>query len=119
MARNFSLLIGLITAATASLLSGPAFAQAGARVELLGTPMSAEGPANRVIRIDPNTRSANAVENETVKFVVRTSSGAERTFAWRFTTPFFAVDLSKIAPPGVIDRSLFIYLAPDPQGQND
>lgn len=119
MPRNRILWVAAIGAATAGLLPGPGFAQPGARVELLGTPMSADSHADRVVRIGPTTRWANARENETVKFLVRTSSGAEQAFAWRFTTPFFAVDLSKIAPLGLIDRPLLVYLETDPQGQND
>ena len=118
MGRNMMLWIAAI-GATASLLPGPGFAQPNTRVELLGTSMSANDHADRVVRFDPNTRWATARENETVKFLVRTSSGSEQAFAWRFTTPFFAVDLRRIAPPGLIDRTLFVYLATDPQGQND
>ena len=118
MGRNMMLWIAAI-GATASLLAGPGFAQPNARVELLGTAMSATDHADRVVRIDPNTRWANARENETVKFLVRTSSGSEQAFAWRFTTPLFAVDLRKIAPAGWGDRTLFVSRARDPQGRND
>ena len=100
--------------AVAALLSGAALAEPFGQETLLGSPAAADGPVNKVVKIDADTRWVNVTHNDIVKFIVRSGSGAEQSFAWHFDTSAFAVDLNKIAQAGVIGHPLYVYIAPDP-----
>ena len=99
----------LAGAVLAALISGAAYpaVQVG-QDTLLGESVSAESMIDKVVRIDAGTRWVNAVQNETVKFIV-----GGTTFAWRFPSERFAVNLKDIAPAGTVDRDIYVYLAPD------
>ena len=100
----------LAGAALAALLSSAAFAQENhGKMTLLGEPLAADAPVDKVINIAADTRWANAVQDDTVKFVV-----GGRDFSWHFASSKFAVNLKDIAPPGTIDRDFLIYLEPNP-----
>ena len=109
MTRN-ACRITVIGAAVAAVLSGAALADPVGRTSLLGSPASTEDHADKIVAIDGNTRWVNVTQDETVKFVV---SGG-KSFVWRFDTPEFAVNLKDIAPSGTVDRSIYVYVAPDP-----
>jgi hypothetical protein len=99
----------LAAAAVASLLSSAAWSDERFGLStLLGDPLPADAPVEKVVKIDANTRWVNVLQNESVKFVVGST-----TFAWRFPTDMAAVNLKDIAPSGAIDRDLYVYLAPD------
>lgn len=100
-----SLALGAIVALW---LAGPVCAQ-GAPAHLRGSAVpSAE--ATRTITITPDTRFVNAMQGETIRFLV---GGAE--FTWRFDGPVLRpMDLQEIAPTGLISRPLTVYLARQP-----
>ena len=91
----------------------PACAQFGAEPEVrfLGDP-APDTAATKVIEIGPDTRSVNVTGGDIVKFVVDGKS-----FAWVFNvaTQVSRFDLSRVAPPGMLNRPVFVYLAPDPR----
>ena len=102
--------LGILAAATvATLLSGAAWSQGrfGAAT-LLGDPLPADGPVDKVVTIGAGTRWVTVLQNESVRFVV-----GNTTFAWRFPIDHPAVNLKDIAPAGAIDRDLYVYFAPD------
>jgi hypothetical protein len=100
----------LAGAALAALLSGAAFSQERVGKDtLLGEPLAADQPVDKVVKIDSNTRWVNVVRDETVQFVA-----GGKNFSWHFATSKAAVNLKDIAPPGTIDRDLYVYLAPNP-----
>ena len=101
-------------AAIAFLLCGPAPAQQTGVDPLLGAPAAFDGPVNKTVRIDAKTRSVNVVQDDIVKFIVNGPDG-EKIFAWHFATNRPAVDLTKIAPAGTIDRLIYVYVSPNPR----
>jgi len=103
----------LVGAALAALLSSGAFAQSRSGPSLLGEPIAAGLPVDKVITIDANTRWANVMEDDIVKFV---AGGKE--FSWRFASTKNSINLKDIAPPGTIDRDIRVYLAPNPLFMN-
>jgi hypothetical protein len=79
-------------------------------LELLGAP-APEDLARRTIPISPDTKWVNVTGGETIRFVV-----GDKSFAWYFNgiesaSPF---DLRRTAPPGVLDREVLAYVAPNP-----
>jgi Heavy-metal resistance protein CzcE len=74
-------------------------------MKLLGDPVPVKA-AGRTIVIMPDTRWANVEEGETVKFVV---NGHE--FAYYFNGQVGDFDLEKIAPPGVLDHPVRVYMS--------
>ena len=61
-----------------------------------------QGQANgfdRVITISADAKWVNVTRDETVKFI-DASSG--KSFVWRFNTPAWMFDLSKVAPSGIL-----------------
>ncbi len=105
--KTTSILAG---AALAVLLSGAAYSQEHLGTDtLLGEPIPADGPVDKVVNITANTRWVNALQNESVKFIVGGNS-----FAWHFPIDKNSVNLKEIAPPGTIDRDLYVYIVPDP-----
>jgi len=102
---------GILTAAAlAALLSGAAYSQDRfGKDTLLGEPIPADGPVDKVVNIGANTRWVNVVQNDSVKFIV-----GGTTFAWHFPIDKNAINLKQIAPPGTVDRDLYVYIAPNP-----
>ena len=76
---------------------------------LLGEPQTNGTPVDKVLRIDATTPWLNATGNDRVKFLV-----GDKEFSWHFADNRPAVNLREIAPPGYLDRDLFVYLQPDP-----
>src|SRR5258706_15700351 len=103
--------IGILAApAWAALLWGAAYPRARSGKETLrGEPTPADSPVDKVVNIGANTRWVNVVQNDSVKFIV-----GGTTFAWHFPIDKNAVNLKEIAPPGTVDRNLYVYIAPDP-----
>jgi hypothetical protein len=114
MKRNTIRRFAIAGTVAAALISGSALAEPVGLDTLLGEPAAADVPVDKVIMIEPGTRWVNVTQDDTVKFIVHGNSGAEKSFAWHFASPRFAVDLSQIAPQGMIDRSVIAYLASDP-----
>ncbi|MBK4734926.1 CzcE family metal-binding protein [Noviherbaspirillum pedocola] len=80
-----------------------------ARPDLYGNSV-APAAAQRSVVISPATRFVNVKGGETVRFVA-----GDQTFAWHFNiaSNVSAIDLRMIAPPGLIDRKVMVYVAPD------
>jgi hypothetical protein len=73
--------------------------------------------ATRTIPIDAKTRYVNVTAHETVKFVVNGNAFAVN-FSGSSATTFAFVpsvfDLAQLAPAGVLDHKVTVYVAPDP-----
>lgn len=80
-------------------------------ISFFGDPIPHE-EAEITIEIRPQTKWVNVTGGETVRFVV-----GDKAFGWAFNTPWGArpFDLQRIAPPGVLDRPVTAYVAPDPR----
>jgi formylmethanofuran dehydrogenase subunit B len=65
--------------------------------------------AMRTIRIDAKTKYVNVTANETVKFEASGSA-----FAVNFAAGLSAFDLNELAPAGVLDHKVTVYVAPNP-----
>lgn len=70
------------------------------------------GGGSRTIVIGPNTQHVNVEGGEIIDFIVD-----GKRFAWHFFVPdtIPAFDLKRVAPPGMLDRSVMAYLSPDPR----
>jgi len=75
--------------------------------DMLGSAAQASA-AQRTIAIDAKTRWITVEHDEVVKFV---SNGQE--FAWAFHGMSSSFKLSKVAPTGVLDRDLTVYVWPN------
>ena len=73
--------------------------------------------AMRTIPIDAKTKYVNVTAHETVKFVVNGNTFAIN-FSGSSATTFAFVpsvfDLNQLAPAGVLDHKVTVYVAPDP-----
>ena len=86
-------------------------ASAVPRPDLLGDP-APPSAAERSIALGPNTRYVNVTEDDIVRF-----DAGGKSFTWHFqvakgTTSF---DLNSIAPPGMLQREVRVYVAPKPR----
>ncbi len=102
----------LLTSIAAILLSSATactFAADGSH-NMYGSP-STSTYVNRTIMIGPNTNYANVTKGEVIKFVV-----GDKTFAWQFSevSTISEVDLNAIAPAGLLDHTVKVYLRRDP-----
>ena len=81
-----------------------------ADLDLLGG-SAAVTAATRTIVIAPDTKYVNVTGGDTVKFVV-----GDKSFAWNFTVPanLSSFDLTRIAPPGMLDHEVTAYVATNP-----
>ncbi|WP_151637990.1 CzcE family metal-binding protein [Noviherbaspirillum aerium] len=97
--------------ALAVSLASPAVPALETPVRLLGDPAPPEA-AQYAIAITPATRWVNVTGGEIVRFDV-----GGKSFAWSFTGAgsVSAFDLKRVAPPGLLDRSIMAYIAPDPR----
>lgn len=94
-------LAALLLVATATLCAGAAEPEGFQ----LGTPEPVS-QIRRSIVIGPDTKWANVMYDEAVNFVV-----GETRFGWRFDGPGArTIDLQKIAPPGVVNRPVLVYV---------
>jgi hypothetical protein len=77
-----------------------------------GSPVAEVVPqlgAMRTIRIDSKTRYVNVTANETVKFEAHGNA-----FAINFGDGLSAFALNQLAPAGVLDHKVTVYVAPNP-----
>lgn len=95
--------------------AAPAFANHPPVDPNLGTPVH-EGSADRTLVVDPAMKWVNVTNGETIKFVINGARG-EQSFAWRFDTYTYGavIELNKLAPAGMFDRAIKVYVAPNPQ----
>lgn len=110
--KTFRTQIVALAALTAVIVSVPALASHPSASPFYGTPIHGDvaGP-DRSIGVDAGTRWVNVTGGETIEFKV----GGE-SFTWRFDTfsnsPVF--DLREIAPAGALNRSITVYVSPNP-----
>lgn len=80
------------------------------RADLGGTRVPPQA-ATRTIAITPATRSVYVTGGDVVRFVA-----AGHEFVWDFqVSPIIAVlPLGQIAPPGMLERDVLVYVTPDP-----
>ncbi len=99
-------IVGLVAALTFASVG----AAAGYALEQDLGSLGSENVFERVITISPNAKWVNVNRDETVKFI-DASSG--KSFVWHFKTPADRVDLSKVAPSGVLSgRQIVAYVGP-------
>ena len=75
-----------------------------------------EQRVSRQIILQPGTRWANVTEGEVIRFVVHSANGAQGSFTWDFDT--FGgrnFDLGCVAPKGLLQRTVKVYLDTDPR----
>ncbi|HJV84443.1 MAG TPA: CzcE family metal-binding protein [Noviherbaspirillum sp.] len=93
------------------LISGCAQRTPEQMLALFGDPAPTDAATQSIV-IPPETRWVNVTGGDTVKFVV-----GEKAFAWTFNVArtVNSFDLSRVAPPGVLDHHVEAYVAPDPK----
>lgn len=81
------------------------------RTDLLGDP-APPSAATRTIVITPEMKWVNVTGGDIVNFIV-----GEKTFAWNFNVgkTISAFPLNQVAPPGILEREVMAYVAPDPR----
>ena len=81
------------------------------RQDLVGTPVP-QSAATRTVVITPETRYVNVVGGDIVRF-----ERGGRAFAWAFNvSPIVAMfALNQVAPPGMLDHEVLVYVEPDPR----
>lgn len=63
----------------------------------------------RVITIAPDTRAVNVTEHETVTFVA-----GDQRITMTFLRADVMFSLNEVAPPGMLDHDVKVFVAPDP-----
>lgn len=96
--------VAILAVAALGLITGSALAK-----PKLGPQTSTPEAANKMIVIHDTTKSVNVFENDTVLFKV-----GDRQFAIKFEGNGAYYDLSTLAPPGVLNRKVKVYVAPKP-----
>jgi hypothetical protein len=68
--------------------------------------------ATQEIRINPETKYVNVEGGAVVTFIV-----GDKRFTWHFdgSRSVGSFDLNQVAPAGMLDRPVTVYIAPDPQ----
>jgi hypothetical protein len=71
--------------------------------------------ASETIVLKPDTTYVNVTGGDVVQFVSGT-----KTFAWSFDGPLeiFNFDLMRVAPAGMLDHPVTVYIAPNPMYRN-
>ena len=73
------------------------------------------GRYDREIVVGANVRWVNVVAGQVIRFVVP-DKGASAAFTWYFDTWGSRVaDLSRLAPAGMVERPIKVYIADDPR----
>ncbi len=76
----------------------------------LSPQVSTPEAADKMIVIKPTTKSVNVFENDTVLFKV-----GDKQFAIKFDGNNVYYDLSTLAPPGVLNHKVKVFVAPNPR----
>lgn len=100
----------------ALILSGFSFPALATSVPiaLLGDPAPVTANA-RTIVIHADTKYVNVAGGDTVKFDV-----GDKSFAWSFDVPatITSFDLNQVAPGGILDHPVKVYVATNPRYKN-
>ncbi|RZI41493.1 hypothetical protein EGT07_18095 [Herbaspirillum sp. HC18] len=94
-----------------ALLSACAHSSPERPAKLLGDPAPVEA-ATKTIVLQPGTRWVNVTGGDIVKFVA-----GDKAFGWAFNvgSSVTSFDLSRVAPPGILNHPVMAYVAPDPR----
>ena len=97
----------MLWALAASVTVTPAIAEQ--RIDLLGDRVAA--PVGRLVQIGAATRYVNVEGGEIIRFDINGKS-----FSWNFSGPLTVAsfNLMRIAPPGMLDHDVTVYIAPNP-----
>ena len=98
-------LVPVVVALTLLAASLPVTASV-TEADMLGKPVQVSA-AQRTISIGPKTRWITVERGDVVRFV---ANGQE--FAWTFNGLASSFDLNRVAPTGVLDRNLKVYVWP-------
>jgi len=81
-----------------------------------GSPAKPDAAA-RIVRLKSGSHWVNVAYDESVTFVVKSETGLERSFAWRFNVApnTSHVDLSDVAPADLPVRGVRVFVTPDPR----
>jgi len=79
------------------------------RISFLGDPAPIAA-ADRVVRIEPDTKYVVVTGGEIIRFNI-----GDKSFAWHFDgAGEYHFDLNLVAPPGLLDHKVMAYVNPDP-----
>ena len=107
--KLFVPVVAALTLSAASLAVNASMTQA----DVFGNPAQASA-AQRTIVIDAKTRWITVERGDVVKFV---ANGQE--FAWAFNGLASSFELNRVAPSGVLDRNLKVYVWPNAEDMAD
>ena len=98
--------VGLV--ATLTFVSGAS--AAGYSPELDLGSLGSDNVFERVITISPNAKWVNVNRDESIKFI---DAASGKSFVWNFNTRANRIDLSKVAPSGILSgRQIDAYVGP-------
>jgi hypothetical protein len=100
----------LKTAATLAVVSLGLIAGSALAKPSLAPTVSTPEAADKMVVIKDTTKSVNVFENDTVLFKV-----GDKQFAIKFDGNNVYYDLQTLAPPGVLNRKVKVYVAPNPK----
>ncbi len=80
----------------------------------VGKPAAENEDYDRKIRIGLKTKSVNIDGKQVVKFIIKQPDGSDKTFMWNFDVVNTTVDLNKVAPEGVLNRPVKVWVGADP-----
>jgi hypothetical protein len=104
----------LVSAVAVLILSSASLAAATVtQADTFGNPVQTAA-AQRTVVIDAKTRWVTVERGDVVKFV---ANGQE--FAWAFNGLASSFDLNRVAPSGVLDRNLKVYVWPNAEDLAD
>ena len=92
-------------AVSLGLMTGVAMAKPS-----LAPSVSTPEAADKMVMIKDTTKSVNVFENETVLFKV-----GDKQFAVKFDGNSYVYDLGQLAPEGVLNHKVKVYVAPNPK----
>jgi uncharacterized cupredoxin-like copper-binding protein len=99
----------LIPALLALTLSFSAVsAMAASNHSLLGETASTAA-INRTVTITPDTKYVNVQGGQAVQF-----NAGGSTFSWTFDGPAKSFELNRVAPSGLLDHPVTVYVSPNP-----
>ena len=97
-------------------LAAPARAESDSRYRSQFGAYVDAGRYNREILVAADVHWINVVSGEVIRFVIPNTTGADATFTWYFDTwGGRTADLSRLAPAGMVQRPIKVYIGDDPR----
>jgi len=108
--------IAALAACCMLTLAAPARAESEAQYRSQFGAYADGGRYDREIVVAANLHWVNVVSGQVIRFVVPDAAGASAAFTWNFDTWGDRVaDLSRLAPAGMVQRPIKVYIANDPR----